>query len=418
MTRAVVLVLDSLGLGATPDAAHFGDVGANTLGHIAAWRAGQGQPLHLPNLMALGLGHAAQAASGEWPLGLPAMPAPGGALAYSAAREVSRGKDTPSGHWEMMGCPVPFDWGYFPTEAALADVDQKGPRDPHVGIFPAELMQQWYRACGLDGSLGNCHASGTEIIERLGDEHLRTGQPICYTSADSVFQVAAHETAFGLERLYAICKAAKPIWDRANIARVIARPFVGGQGGPYRRTGNRHDYTTPPPGETLLDRLLSHGREVHAVGKISDIFAQRGISQAYQGDGNAALCASTLQALAACPDGGLVFSNLVDFDMLYGHRRDVAGYALALEAFDAWLPRLQTLLLPGDLLLLTADHGCDPTWPGSDHTREYVPLLFSGPACPEVGGMPLGDSFAHMGQTLAIHLGVGFLAHGSRCWLQ
>ncbi len=416
MTRAVVLVLDSFGLGATPDAALFGDVGAHTFGHMAAWRAAQGQPLHLPHLMALGLGHAAQAASGQWPAGFAQMPPPTGHVAHSAAREASRGKDTPSGHWEMMGCPVPFDWGYFPTEAALAaqpDGEQSG---EHIGVFPAGLMHEWYRACGLPGSLCNGHASGTDVIDRLGGEHLRTGWPICYTSADSVFQVAAHETAFGLERLYAICEAAKPLFDQAHIARVIARPFVGGQGQPYRRTGHRRDLTTPPPGETLLDRLLAHGRQVHAVGKIPDIFAHRGISHAHKGDGNAALCEATLQALGQCPDGGLVFANLVDFDMLYGHRRDVAGYAQALETFDAWLPRLQAALQPGDLLLLTADHGCDPTWPGSDHTREHVPLLFSGPACPALGGLPISPGFADMGQTLAQHLGVGRLAHGQPCW--
>lgn len=416
MTRAVVLVLDSFGLGATPDATLFGDVGANTFGHIAAWRAAQGQPLHLPHLMALGLGHAAQAASGEWPAGFAQMPPPTGRVAHSAAREASRGKDTPSGHWEMMGCPVPFDWGYFPTEAALAAQPGGALAGGHTGVFPADLMHAWYRVCGLEGSLCNGHASGTDVIDRLGDEHLRTGWPICYTSADSVFQVAAHETAFGLERLYAICEAAKPIFDKAHIARVIARPFVGGQGQPYRRTGHRRDLTTPPPGETLLDRLLAHGRQVHAVGKIPDIFAHRGISHAHKGDGNAALCEATLHALGQCSDGGLVFANLVDFDMLYGHRRDVAGYAQSLEAFDAWLPRLQAALQPGDLLLLTADHGCDPTWPGSDHTREHVPLLFSGPACPALGGLPISPCFADMGQTLAQHLGVGRLAHGEPCW--
>lgn len=413
MTRAVVLVLDSFGLGATPDAVRFGDVGANTLGHIAAWRAQQGQPLQLPHLMALGLGHAAQAASGHWPEGLPTLPVLRHPVAFGAASETSLGKDTPSGHWEMMGCPVPFEWGVFPTPATRHLPESDPAR---VGIFPADLMADWYQACGLGGSLGNSHASGTEIIERLGDEHLRTGLPICYTSADSVFQVAAHEGAFGLQRLYAICEAAKPIFDRANIARVIARPFTGGAGVPFRRTGNRHDYTTPPPSETLLDRLRERGREVHAVGKIQDIFADRGISHVYKAEGNAALCEQTLHALEACPDGGLVFANLVDFDMLYGHRRDLAGYAQALEALDAWLPQLQARLRPGDLLLLTADHGCDPSWPGSDHTREHVPMLFSGPGCAPCGALPVSTSFADMGQTLAQHLRVGPLAHGHACW--
>ena len=311
MARAIVVILDSFGLGAAPDAARSQDVGANTFGHIAQWRQLQGQALQLPNLMQLGLGHAAQAACGTWPAGLAAVPHPAGA--FGAASPVSCGKDTPSGHWELMGCPVPFDWGYFPT---VADTTQS--------VFPDKLMQRWYAQCGLAGSLGNCHASGTEIIERLGDEHLRTGWPICYTSSDSVFQVAAHEEHFGLERLLEICDAAKPIFDELNIARVIARPFVGAAGR-YRRTANRHDLTTPPPGATLLDHLVAAGREVHAVGKIKDIFAARGISHHRKGENNAALCAQTLAALRDCPDGGLVFTNLVDFDMVFGHRRDVAG---------------------------------------------------------------------------------------------
>ena len=408
--RAVVVILDSLGIGAAPDAARFGDAGADTFGHIARWRVSQGRPLHLPNLLQLGLAQAAHAASGRWPDGLSAVASPIGA--FGAAAEVSSGKDTPSGHWELMGCPVRFDWGFFAPAG-----------DPQASVFPADHMQRWYRVCGLAGSLGNCHASGTEIIDRLGDEHLRTGWPICYTSGDSVFQVAAHEQQFGLQRLYDICEAAKLIFDEINIARVIARPFLGpqagkavGASGRYRRTANRHDCTTPPPSPTLLDHLLEAGREVHAVGKIKDIFAARGITHHRQGDGNAELQAQTLAAMADCADGGLVFANLVDFDTLYGHRRDVAGYADALEAFDAWLPTLQARLRPGDLLALSADHGCDPTWPGSDHTRECVPLLFAGGTCPN--GLPLGlrKSFADLGQTLARHLGLAALPHGRACW--
>ncbi len=400
MSRAVVLVLDSFGIGAAPDADRFGDTGANTLGSIARWAQDQGRPLRLPNLCRLGLAHAAHAATGQWPAGLPTDP-PRGAL-YGAAAELSRGKDTPSGHWEMMGCPVPFDWGYFEPGAA------------GVNIFPADLMQAWMKAAGLEGTLGNCHASGTEIIARLGDEHLRTGWPICYTSADSVFQVAAHEEHFGLDRLLHICELAKPIFDQAHIARVIARPFVG-HSGDYRRTGNRRDYTTPPPGETLLDRLLAHGREVHAIGKIGDIFAHRGISHLYKAEGNDALCETTLETLKVCPDGAMVFTNLVDFDMHYGHRRNVAGYAQALERFDAWLPTLEAALQPGDWLALTADHGCDPTWPGSDHTREHVPLLLAGPGCSLPGDAGIRHSFADLGQTLSGVLGVGRLAHGQDC---
>lgn len=400
MTRAVVLVLDSLGIGYAPDAERFGDVGASTLGGIARWCQTQGKPLRIPHLLRMGLGQAVEAASGQWPQGL--EPTEPEHATYAAAAEQSPGKDTPSGHWEMMACPVNFDWGYFSPQA-------------DGSVFPADLMHEWYRACGLVGSLGNCHASGTEILDRLGDEQVRTGWPICYTSSDSVFQIAAHETHFGLDRLYQLCEIAKPIFDCAHIARVIARPFVGEQGH-FTRTGHRRDYTTPPPGETLLDRLVDKGREVHAVGKISDIFAHRGITQVYKADGNADLCAKALHALEACPDGGLVFVNLVDFDMLYGHRRDVAGYAHALEAFDVWLPQLQSRLKPGDLLALTADHGCDPTWPGSDHTREYVPLLFGGPACPSSQSLGVRSSFADLGQTLASFLNVGSMDYGKACW--
>ncbi|KQW34709.1 phosphopentomutase [Rhizobacter sp. Root404] len=404
MTRALVIVLDSFGLGAAPDAPRFGDVGADTFGHIAQWCVANGRPLRLPNLARLGLPQAARAASGQWPAGVERRAKPDGA--FGAAAEVSLGKDTPSGHWELMGCPVAFDWGYFPKTD-----------DPAASVFPPALMQRWLTACGLGGALGNCHASGTEIIERLGDEHLRTGWPVCYTSSDSVFQVAAHETHFGLDRLYAICTQAKTIFDEANIARVIARPFVG-ENGRYRRTAHRHDYTTPPPAPTLLDVLKHAGREVHGIGKISDIFAARGITHSRTGDGNAELCAQTLEAWRGCADGGLVFANLVDFDMLFGHRRDVAGYADALEAFDAFLPRLLAELGPGDLLALSADHGCDPTWPGSDHTREHVPLLFAGPAAPRGRDLGVRSTFADLGQTLAAHLHVEPLAHGKTCFVR
>lgn len=404
--RAVVVVLDSFGLGATPDADRYGDAGACTLGHIAEWCVQQGEPLSLPHLSRLGLPQAAHAASMRWPAGLAVRAHPEGA--YGAARETSLGKDTPSGHWELMGCPVPFDWGYFPRASQMGE-----------SVFPAEHLRRWLQACGLEGTLGNEHASGTEIIERLGDEHVRTGWPICYTSSDSVFQIAAHEVHFGLDRLYAICEQAKVIFDELNIARVIARPFVDAPAGSsqrYRRTGNRHDYTTPPPGQTLLDVLQAAGREVHGVGKIRDIFAGRGITHHHAADGNEALSEATLVALQQCAPGGLVFANLVDFDMLYGHRRDVAGYAQALRAFDAFLPTLLTALREGDLLVLSADHGCDPTWPGSDHTREHVPVLFGGPACPRDLDLGVRGSFADVGQTLARHLGVPDLPHGQAAW--
>jgi phosphopentomutase len=307
--------------------------------------------------------------------------------AWGAAREQSRGKDTPSGHWELMGCPVSFDWGYFHKSA-----------DPLKPVFPEPLMQRWYAECGLAGSLGNCHASGTEIIDRLGDEHVRTGMPIVYTSSDSVFQVAAHETHFGLDQLYRICEVAKALVDEINIARVIARPFEG-EAGHYRRTGRRHDYTTPPPTPTLLDALAEAGREVHGIGKIRDIFAERGVTHHRGADGNRALCEETLKAMDACADGGLVFANLVDFDMLFGHRRDVAGYGAALEEFDEWLGGFLTRIAQDDLVVITADHGNDPTFRGTDHTREQVPLfVLHGAASRELGTR---SSFADVAATLA-----------------
>lgn len=403
MARAIVVILDSFGLGAAADAAQFKDEGSNTFGHIARWAAEKGRPLRLPHLMQLGLGQAAHAASGAWPQSMQVPSQPDGA--FGAAEPVSRGKDTPSGHWELMGCPVPFDWGYFP----------KNP-DTAVSVFPPALMERWYQQSGLSGSLGNCHASGTDIIQRLGDAHIQTDLPICYTSSDSVFQVAAHEEHFGLDRLLHICTLAKTVFDDANIARVIARPFIGTHG-QYVRTANRRDLTTPPPGPTLLDRLTADGREVHAVGKIKDIFAARGITHHRKGDNNAALCEQTLLAMQDCADGGMVFTNLVDFDMEYGHRRDVAGYAQALEAFDTFLPRLRAQLRPGDLLALSADHGCDPTWPGSDHTRERVPLLFAGTSCPRHLNLGIRPSFADLGQTLSNHLQVAAMPHGQACWL-
>jgi phosphopentomutase len=403
--RAIILVLDSFGIGATADAAQFGDAGADTLGHIAeacaqgrADRSGvRSGPLRVPNLVRWGLGRAAEVSSGAIPPGLEGDSIAG---AYGAAAETSKGKDTPSGHWEMAGCPVEFDWGYFPHTQPC---------------FPPEIIDQLVREFALPGILGDKHASGTEIIAELGEDHIRTGKPICYTSADSVFQVAAHEAHFGLERLHRFCIRAKELLEPLNIGRVIARPFVGDNKADFRRTANRRDYTTPPPQETLLDRLTGQGREVWSIGKIADIFAHRGISQKLKAEDNAGLFDQTLEAMRQAGDGDLVFSNFVDFDMLYGHRRDVIGYAAALEAFDRRLPELEAQLRPGDLVLATADHGCDPTRPGSDHTREHVPVLFYGPDV-QAGSLGKRASFADMGQTLARHLGLTPLAHGRDCF--
>lgn len=401
MSRALLLVLDSFGIGASSDAPAFGDSGANTLLHIAqacargeADTAQRQGPLHLPNLSRLGLGHAAALSAGEFPPGLSADVQVDGAYGY--ARELSSGKDTPSGHWEMAGVPVLFEWGYFTA--------------PHHS-FPAELLDALITRGNLPGILGNCHASGTTILEQLGDEHRRSGKPILYTSADSVLQIAAHETDFGLDRLLALCEIARQLCDPYNIGRVIARPFKGDGPSNYTRTGNRRDYAVPPPAPTLLERLCDAGGQVFAVGKIGDIFAHQGISKLYKADGNHALFDATLQALAQAPARSLVFSNFVDFDMLYGHRRDIAGYATALEAFDVRLPQLLAQMNPDDLLLIGADHGCDPSFPGSDHTREHIPVLAWGAGI-KPGSLGARETFADFGQTLADFFGLPPCSHG------
>lgn len=402
MARAFLFVLDSFGIGGGADADRFGDAGSDTLGHIAAaCAAGSGDraglragPLQLPAMASLGLGTAAAVATGTDPLGS-AKPAAG--AFYGAAEEVSSGKDTPSGHWEIAAVPVTFDWTYFPQTEPT---------------FPPELTEAIIREGQLRGILGNCHASGTEIIARLGEEHIRSGKPICYTSADSVLQIAAHEQHFGLERLYGLCAVVRRLVDPLNIGRVIARPFVGEDARSFERTANRRDYAVPPPEATLLDRLVADGRKVIGIGKIGDIFAHRGVTETRKGAGNMALFDRTLEAIHDAGEGDLVFANFIDFDSLYGHRRDIAGYAAALEAFDRRLPEAQALLKAGDLLLITADHGCDPTWPGSDHTRERVPVFGMAPG---LAGGPIGlrRTFADIGETVAQHLGLKAGRHGT-----
>ena len=393
MTRAVLIVLDSFGIGQAGDAAAFGDEGADTFGHIreAAERGeadqagGRAGPLRLPNMERLGLYHAAGRGRGNEPGGL-----------WGSAAEISRGKDTPSGHWEIAGVPVLFDWGYFPRT---------------IPCFPPELIAEIQDDTGIPGILGDCHASGTEIIARFGEESIRSGKPIFYTSSDSVLQIAAHETHFGLDRLYELCFAARRHVDPLNIGRVIARPFTGETADSFRRTANRRDYSVPPPEATVLDRAVAAGRRVIGIGKIGDIFAHQGVSEVRKGDGNMALFDAMLGALRDAGDGDLVFANFVDFDMIYGHRRDVPGYAKALEEFDARLPELQAVLRPGDLAILTADHGCDPTYPGTDHTREHVPILGFGPGL-EPRAIGLRPSFADIGESVAAHLGLPAGPHG------
>ena len=402
MARAFLFVMDSFGIGGAPDAAAYGDLGADTLGHIAefcASGAGDRQglrqgPLKLPNMSALGLLEAARLATGRYPEGMTRPERVFGL--HGAATETSRGKDTPSGHWEIAGTPVDFDWGYFPDEGEA---------------FNPELVAEICEKGKVPGILGNCHASGTEIIARLGEEHIRTGKPICYTSSDSVFQIAAHERHFGLDRLLAFCETVRGIIDPLNIGRVIARPFIGETPASFERTGNRRDYSVPPPEPTLLDRVVEAGHQVHAVGKIGDIFAHKGISRVIKASGNQAIMEASLKAIEEAQPGDLVFSNFVDFDMLYGHRRDVPGYAAALEAFDRRLPEVHRRMRPGDVALITADHGCDPTWRGSDHTRERVPIMAFGPGL-RARLIGIRPTFADIAETLAQHLGLPAGPHG------
>jgi len=380
LERIVWIVIDSAGVGAMPDAAEFHDPpGADTLGNIARVRG-----LDLPNLARLGLGNLTRIP------GIPPTAAPAGA--YGRCTLASPGKDTTTGHWEMVGIHL-----FKPL-----------PLYPHG--FPAEVMDEFERRIGRHW-LGNITASGTEIVARLGAEHMRSGSPIVYTSADSVFQVAAHEEVIPLWEQYKICETARDILRGPHeVGRVIARPFVG-EPGNFTRTTNRHDFAVPPPKGMLLDRLEERGVLVRSVGKIFDVFLGRGIREGVKTKNNADGMAKTLAAMAE-PGAGLIFVNLVDFDMQYGHRNDVEGYGAALERFDAWLPEFESVLLPGDLAIFTADHGCDPTVPGTDHTREYVPLLAFGSKVRAGVNLGLRASLSDIGQTVAANFGVS-IDHGA-----
>lgn len=376
--RVVWVVLDSVGIGEMPDAVAYGDAGSDTLGNIARQRV-----LHLPNLCALGLANIRPLAH--------LQPAEAPLASYGRCALASPGKDTTTGHWEMAGIHL----------------DKPLPLYPHG--FPREVMDEFERRIGR-GALGNIPASGTEIIKQLGEEHVRTGSPIVYTSADSVFQVAAHEDVIPLWELYKICETAREILRGPHeVGRVIARPFTGTPGA-FTRTTNRKDFAAPPPKGMLLDQLEDRGVAVHSVGKIFDVFLGRGIREYDKTKTNADGMEKTLGAMDDTK-AGLIFVNLVDFDMLYGHRNDVDGYARALEAADAWLPDLLAKMALGDLLILTADHGCDPTTPSTDHSREFVPLLAFAPGARR--GVDLGTraTLSDIGQTVAENFGVR-LAHG------
>ncbi|AXT26662.1 phosphopentomutase [Ruegeria sp. AD91A] len=393
MSRAFLAVMDSVGIGGAPDADCFfnGDVpdsGANTLAHIAQACAegraedGRSGPLNLPNLDAMGLGAAARLASGDATPGLDARPIG----LWGCAREHSPGKDTPSGHWELAGLPVPWEWHYFPDT---------------VPAFRADLSRAAARAAGTEGILGDCHASGTAIIAELGAEHMRTGWPICYTSADSVFQIAAHEESFGLDRLLGMCRALAPRLHEMKVGRVIARPFVGTPEAGFERTTNRKDFAIQPPAPVLTNWVQDAGRKVHAVGKIGDIFSMQGIDTLRKGS-DAELMRHLSDLVDDAEEGSLTFANFVEFDSLYGHRRDISGYARALEWFDREIGEILARLRPGDLLVLTADHGNDPSWTGTDHTREQVPVLISGSGTGQIGQV----DFADIAASIAHHLNI------------
>ncbi len=400
MSRAIILMMDSLGIGGAPDAAKFGDVGANTFGTLATHRMQQHRQLNIPNLSRLGLAKAVELATGVYPEG--ALKTDEIIGAYGACNELSYGKDTPSGHWEMAGAPVLFDFGFF--------------TDP-TNAFPKALTDKILKRANLEGFLGNCHASGTVILEKLGEAHMQSGWPIFYTSSDSVFQIACHEETFGLERLYDLCKIAREELSDYNIGRVIARPFIGTCARDFKRTGNRHDYSLNPPSITVLEKLINEQQgHVFAVGKIADIYANQGISKYIKATGFDELYDRTLEAmdeaLTVVPQHSIIFTNFVDFDSSFGHRRDIEGYASALEAFDVRLPEILAKMQADDVLYLTADHGCDPSWQGTDHTRERVPVLMYGQHVP-AGSVGIRNTFADIGQTIAKQLQLTPMDYGS-----
>ncbi len=403
MKRVFIMVLDSFGIGCSKDAEKYGDQGSDTLGHIAEKCAngeantGRTGNLTLPNLTQLGLAEAARESTGHYPKGMESKGPIIGAYGY--ASEISTGKDTPSGHWEIAGVPVLFDWGYF-TQL--------------TNSFPKELLDNIVARAKLTGYLGNCHSSGTQILDELGEEHMKSGKPIFYTSADSVFQIACHEETYGLDKLYDLCEIARDELNKGgyNIGRVIARPFIGDKPGHFVRTGNRHDLAVEPPAPTVLKKLVEekNGRVV-SIGKIADIYANVGITDKVKATGLKALCDATLVEIEKAQDNTIVFTNLVDFDSSYGHRRDVAGYAAALEYFDSRLPEIIAAMAPNDVLILTADHGCDPTWPGSDHTRENVPVLVYGTQIP-AGSLGHRQTFADIGQSIASYFDLSPMDYG------
>ena len=368
------MVLDSAGIGEMPDAANWGDAGADTLGHIAETRQ-----LRVPNMRQMGIANIRQL------VGIPPVESPIGS--YGKCTLKSNGKDTTTGHWEMAG--IVLDKA-FPT---------------YPDGFPDRIIDRFIGEASVPGVLGNVPASGTEIIKELGEEHVRTGKPIVYTSADSVFQIAAHEEVVPIERLYEMCEIARRILDGEDrVGRVIARPFLGNSATDFKRTENRHDYAVPPPKGMLLDQLEERGVFLHSVGKIFDVFLGRGIKESTKTKNNGEGMAQTLAAMNESAEG-MIFVNLVDFDQNFGHRNDVEGYGAALEQFDAWVPEFEAAMTEGDLAIFTADHGCDPTTPSTDHSREYVPVLAHGPKVRRGVNLGIRGSLSDIGQTVAENFG-------------
>ncbi|AYN24550.1 phosphopentomutase [Buchnera aphidicola] len=405
MKRVFLMVLDSLGIGSSLDAHKFNDVGADTFGHIAEQcflnkaNIGRKGSLYIPNLVKLGIVKSYQSSTGKYPLGFTQKEDANIIASYSYASEISSGKDTTSGHWEIAGAPFLKDWYYF-TEKNNS--------------FPLSLVQKIIRKLKLPGILGNCHASGTEIIKNLGEEHVKTGKPIFYTSSDSVFQIACHETKFGLSNLYKICETVREILDRNKytVARVIARPFIGTNKLNFNRTGNRHDISMKPPSITFMEKLIQEKKgTVIAIGKISDIYAGVGISKKIKSTGLHELCSNTIDQMKLAKNNTVVFTNFVDFDSVWGHRRDVSGYAKGLEFFDSQLSKMINLVKEQDLFIVTADHGCDPTWKGTDHTRENIPILIYSPG-KKIKFLGHRDTFSDIGQTIAKHFLLSDMKYG------
>ena len=387
MARVFLVVMDSVGIGGAPDADKYfngdiSDFGSNTVLHIAEYMRKRGRPLKLPQLNALGLGSAIHHSAGIRHPDLPIEPDAN----WAVGQESSRGKDTPSGHWEIAGLPVTWDWHYFKDK---------------TNSFPPEIINLICQIAQVDGILGNKHASGIRIIEEFGQSHVETSMPICYTSADSVFQIAAHETVFGLDRLYDLCEKLSPAIHNLNVGRVIARPFGGSKEGGWERTKNRRDYAMLPPSSVLTDWVKASGGKNYAIGKIGDIFSMQNIDSNVTGT-DRDLMRQLQKHIEFAEDGSLIFANFVEFDSLFGHRRDPKGYAKALEWFDTEIADVVRNLLEDDLLIVTADHGNDPTWSGTDHTREQVPVLLLGKTDFIQSGIELSDV-----ATLASkHLGV------------